>query len=134
MAACWLPFPVKKRLKGAFSCDANADAAPTTRRLALPLWQQPHARRAQDVEGRLLVLRLGDVGGGEAQQGVEVVAGLRRSLRQGGDTWGGNQTHHFKARLQSPPEVVSERLLTNAKSVVFFCLSPATGGPVKLLD
>lgn len=52
----------------------------------LLLWQQPHARRAQDVERGLFVFVLWDVSGGEAQQRIEVVAGLRGRLRQGGDT------------------------------------------------
>lgn len=50
------------------------------------LRQQPHARGAQDVQRRLLVFVLGDVGGGEAQQRVEVVAGLGGRVGQGGDS------------------------------------------------
>lgn len=54
-------------------------------RAVLPLRQQPHARRAEDVQRRLFVFALRDVSGGEAQERMEVVAGLRRRLRQRGD-------------------------------------------------
>jgi len=50
--------------------------------LSLPFWQQPHAGGTEDVERRLLVFALRDVSGGEAEEGVEVVTGPRRSLRQ----------------------------------------------------
>lgn len=55
-------------------------------RVALPLRQQPHAGGAEDVERRLLVLAARHVGGGEVEERVEVVAGLRRRRRQRGDT------------------------------------------------
>lgn len=54
--------------------------------LALPLWQQPHACRAQDVDRRLLVFALGDMSSGKAQERREVVAGMRWRLSQCGDT------------------------------------------------
>ena len=54
-------------------------------RVSLPLWQQPHASGAEDVERRLLVFVLGDVSGGEAEEGLQVVTGLRRGLGQSGD-------------------------------------------------
>lgn len=54
--------------------------------LCLPLGQQPHAGSTQDVERRLFVFVLRDVSGGEAEERVEVVAGLSWCLRQGGDT------------------------------------------------
>lgn len=54
--------------------------------MALPLWQQPHARRAKDVDRRLLVFALGHVSSGKAQERRKVVASLRRRLGQRGDT------------------------------------------------
>lgn len=54
--------------------------------LTLPLWQQPHACRAQDVDRRLLVFALGDMSSGKAQERREVVAGTRWRLSQCGDT------------------------------------------------
>lgn len=51
-----------------------------------PLRQQPHASRAEDVERRLFVFVPRDVSGGEAEQRLQVEAGLRRRLRQGGDS------------------------------------------------
>lgn len=96
-----------------------------TMRLRPPLRQQPHARRAQDVEGRLPVLGRGDVGGGKAQEGVQVVAGLGGAVCQRGDTWGGGGGARQLQRswVSSPAAVsrsASERRLTNAN----VCLSP----------
>ena len=54
--------------------------------LSLPVRQQPHASRAEDVEGGLLVLDPGYMGCGEVEQRLEIDVGFLRCLGQGGDT------------------------------------------------
>lgn len=55
-------------------------------RSVVPLRQQPHAGGAEDVQRRLFVFVSGDVSSGEAEQRLEVVAGLSRRLRQHRDS------------------------------------------------
>ena len=98
-----------KMIKTWWNCDLVgpqnnlvSDAQHTIRccLLCLPLGQQPHAGSTQDVERRLFVFVLRDVSGGEAEERVEVVAGLSWCLRQGGDTWNHQNTHFSTIKVQ----------------------------------
>lgn len=62
-----------------------------TRAADSPLGQQPHARRAQDVQRRLLVLARRDVRGREPQQRPQVGGGLLGGSRGRGDAWRGRR-------------------------------------------
>lgn len=69
-----------------YRCLEKNEATEEKEEQKRPLRQQPHAGGAEDVQRRLLVLLLRDVIGGEAEEGLQVVAGLGRRLGQGGDT------------------------------------------------